>query len=245
MTEEAGLVQQLVAAHHSGRANVDALPFSRLDRAAAYRIQAGVRIGLADGIGLLKTAVHPDGVGVVAPIAADRFGRSGAFQLPLSRIIGLELEIGLVLARDLDSVTASAGENGIIEAIDHCFVGIEICGSRFRNRSDAGPIGGLADSMSAFGYVADPTPRESGADIEACDVHLALDGVPLHMGKARHSFGTVLASLVAYARSQHPDYPLKAGTIVTTGSLCGLVPVSGPGHVVGRLGGHSVEFDLI
>jgi len=244
MTGETHLIQQLIAAHHSGRADVDAAPYSRLDRAAAYRIQHGVRTGLAAGIGLLKTAVHPDGVGVVAPIRSERFGQSGSYSLPLSRVIGLELEVGLVLARDLDSTTASADESEIIEAIDHYFVGIEVCGSRFRNRAEAGPIGGLADSMSAFGYVIDPTPREPGADIEAYDAHLLLNGTPLHAGKARHSFGTVLSSFVAYARNQHPDYPLRAGTIVTTGSLCGLVPVSSPGHVVGRLGSHTVEFDL-
>jgi len=32
--------------------------------------------------------------------------------------------------------------------------------------------------------------------------------------------------------------------VVTTGSLCGLVPISGTGHVVGRLGNHAVSFDI-
>jgi 2-keto-4-pentenoate hydratase len=99
--------------------------------------------------------------------------------------------------------------------------------------------------MTANGYVMDPSPRESGADIDNFDVHLALDGVHLHSGTAKHSFGSVLASFIAYAKNQHPAYPLKAGTIVTTGSLCGLVPVPGPGRVVGSLGIHAVEFDLV
>ena len=77
------------------------------------------------------------------------------------------------------------------------------------------------------------------------DVSLEFNGKQIHAGPARHSFGTVLASFVAYARAQYSAYPLRAGTIVTTGSLCGLVPVSGPGHAVARFGNHEVILDLI
>lgn len=245
MTDEAELIRQLVAAHRSGVAEVDATPFSTIDRPAAYRIQAGVAAALGATPGMLKTAIHADGVGIAAPIYAANVGNSGAMRLPFSRVLGLELEVGLVLARDLSSEVANADEIDIVEAIDHYFVGIEVCGTRYRNRGDAGPMGGLADGTSAFGYVIDPSPRDSGADIDNFDVHLALDGVQLHSGLAKHSFGSVLASFIAYAKNQQPAYPLKAGTIVTTGSLCGLVPVPGPGRVVGSLGIHTVEFDLV
>ena len=39
-------------------------------------------------------------------------------------------------------------------------------------------------------------------------------------------------------------YPLKAGTVITTGSLCGLVPISGTGRVEAVLGNHTVAFSL-
>ena len=42
-----------------------------------------------------------------------------------------------------------------------------------------------------------------------------------------------------------PEYPLKAGTTITTGSLCGLVPTNGIGYVVARLGDETVEFDVV
>ena len=245
MTTELDLAQLLFEAQTDGRHDVDATPYSSLDRDAAYRVQTRVLDMLGGTPGMLKTGLHSDGVGVVAPILRSRVGHSGSFELPSANVIGLELEVGLVLGSDLTSDTARADEIDIIEAIDHYFVGIEICGSRYRDRALAGQNGGLADNMSALGYAIDPTPRERGADIHGLDVELNFDGARIYAAPAKHGFGTVLASLVAYARDQHPTYPLKAGTIVTTGSLCGLVPITGTGRVTGQLGNHIVAFDIV
>lgn len=239
------LAHQLAEAHKAGRHDVDATPYSQLDREAAYGVQLRVMQLLGETPGLYKTAIAHDGLGAVAPIYKSRFGQTGAFTLPSTNIIGLELEVGLVLDRDLDGATARRDEIEIVEAIDYYFVGIEICGTRFADRSRAGFNGGLADGMSSLGYVMNPVHRELGAEIDDFEVTLNFAGQQIHAGPARHSFGTVLASFIAYARNQRPDFPLKAGTIVTTGSLCGLVPVSGTGHVAGQLGSYSVEFDIV
>ena len=193
---------------------------------------------------LLKTPVTPDGLGACAPIYRSRVGTSGAFQLSSPTITGLEVEVGLVLASDLSAETANRDEIEIIEAISHYFVGIEVCGTRYADRSLAGVNGGLADNASAYGYVIDPTHRDAGADIENYDVHLEFAGKEIWSAPGKHSFGTVLNSFIAYAKNQNPAFPLKAGTVVTTGSLCGLVPISGTGHVIGRLGNHAVSFDI-
>ena len=245
MTTEADLINQLAAAQRAAQSSVDPALFADIDRAAAYRIQAGVLAALDETPALLKTAIQPDGAGIAAPIFASHVGQSGDFELSSATVTGLEVEVGLVLGADISTATANEDEAAIIEAIDHYFVGIEVCGTRFRDRLAASVQGGLADNMSSYGYVIDPTHREPGADIDGFDVHLSLDGVQLHSGAARHSFGNVLNSFVAYARNQVPAYPLKAGTIITTGSLCGLVPVSGPGRAVARLGNHTVEFTLV
>ena len=63
--------------------------------------------------------------------------------------------------------------------------------------------------------------------------------------QSAHGFGNVLASLRAYADRQHATLPLTKGSIITTGSMCGLVPTSGSGHLVARLGDQIVEFDLV
>jgi 2-keto-4-pentenoate hydratase len=246
MTTEADLIQQLVAAQRAAQSTVDATLFADIDREAAYRIQAGVLAALGETPALIKTAVQPDGTGIAAPIFASRFGQSGDLALPNATLTGLEVEVGLVLGSDLSAETANADDAAIIEAIDHYFVGIEICGTRYRDRSLAGVQAGLADNMSSYGYVINPAEREAGADIDNFDVQLSLDGVELHSGPAKHSFVTVLNSFVRYAKSQVAAYPLKAGSIITTGSLCGLVPVDAAarGRVKATFGNHTVEFTL-
>jgi 2-keto-4-pentenoate hydratase len=238
------LIQQLVAAQRASQSNVEAALFADIDRAAAYRIQTGVLAALGETPALIKTAVQPDGTGVAAPIFASRFGRSGDFSLSRATVTGLEVEVGLVLGADVSAEVARADEAAIVEAIDHYFVGIEVCGTRYRDRLAASVQAGFADNMSSYGYVINPAERESGADIDSFDVQLSLDGVQLYSGSARHSFGTVLNSLIAYAKNQVAAYPLQAGTIVTTGSLCGMVPAPGPGRVKAVLGSHTVEFTL-
>jgi 2-keto-4-pentenoate hydratase len=150
----------------------------------------------------------------------------------------LEVEVGLVLGKDVGSSAELSA------AIDHYFTGVEICGTRYVDRSVAGPMGGLADSQSAFGYVMGPD-RAAKDQIDELEVELRFGGTQIYKAAAKHSFGTVLSSLMAYADSQHASYPLRAGTIVTTGSLCGLVPTHGPAHVIARLGDQTVEFDLV
>jgi len=243
MATETELITLLVAAQRAGLSNVDATLFADIDRAAAYRIQAGVLAALNEAPALIKTAIQPDGVGIAAPIFASRYGQSGSLSLPIATVTGLEVEVGLVLASDVTAEIA-ADSAAIVEAIDHYFVGIEVCGTRYIDRKLASVQAGLADNMSSYGYVINPAERDTGADINNFDVQLTLDGVQLHAGPAKHSFGTVLNSFIAYAKAQVAAYPLKAGTIITTGSLCGLVPVTGTGRVKAVLGSHTVEFTL-
>lgn len=237
MTTEAELIDNLAAASRAGVHTVDAAPYALLDRAAAYRVQVGVLKATGASVGLLKTGIHPDGVGIVAPIPASGVGRAPDFRLPVANVTGLEVEIGLVLARDVSSAA------DVPSAIDHFFAGVEICGSRYIDRSKAGPMGGLADSVSALGYAIGS--RRTGDQFEGLSITLEFAGKPIYSAPAKHGFGTVLASLLAYADNQHPAYPLRAGTVITTGSMCGLVPTSGTGHVVARLGDEVVEFDIV
>jgi 2-keto-4-pentenoate hydratase len=244
MATEAELITLLASAQRAGRSEVDGALFAGLDRDAAYRIQAGVLDALGETPALIKTAIQPDGVGVAAPIFASRTGQSGGFMLPVATVTGLEVEVGLVLSTDLSADTANADEAAIIEAIDHYFVGIEVCGTRFADRNLAGAQGSFADNMQSYGYVINPLERDLGADIANFDVQLFHGGTQIFGGPAKHSFGTVLNSFVAYAKAQVPAYPLKAGMVVTTGSLCGLVPVSAPGPARAVFGNHVVEFTL-
>jgi hypothetical protein len=239
---EAELIALLASAQRRGAPDVDPARYAGLDRAAAYRIQVAVLTELGTSAGMLKTAVHADGVGVVAPIYGWAVGSSSGYRLPSSNVVGLEVEVGLVLGHDLSAAT---DEQQVADAVDHYFVGVEIVGSRFTDRALAGPNGGLADNMSSLGYAIGPRRPTLSTRMDGLEVVLEFAGRQIYAAPAKHGFGTVLASVVAYANSQHPAYPLRAGTIVTTGSLCGLVPTSGTGHVVARLGDEAVELDIV
>ncbi|WP_417308793.1 hypothetical protein [Devosia sp.] len=242
MTSEAELSQSLIAAQRAATSSVDPSPFTAVDIGAGFRIQAAVMAGLGETVGMLKTAVSPDGVGVAAPIFASRVGEAATLKLPAATVIGIEVEIAAVLKADI-ATDATDGE--ILAAIDHYVGGIEICGSRFTDRSKAGYAGGLADSMSAYGYGYDPTPRSSGDSFDGLDIVVRFKGEELYRAPAEHGFGAVNNSLMAYARNQQAHMPLKAGMRVTTGSLCGLVPSSGPGRVEVELGAQTIALDLV
>lgn len=236
---EAELIALLADAHRAGTHTVDGALFAALDRSGAYRVQLGVTAALDATIGMLKTAVHSDGLGAAGPIYAQYVGRTG-FRLPVANVLGLELEVGVVLGKDIP-----AGTTDVAPYVDRYFTGIEIVGSRFVDRSKAGPNGGMADNFSSLGYVIGTEPRPRRDSLDGLNVTLEFAGKQIWSAPAKHGFGTVLASVAAYAKDPHPAYPLTAGTIITTGSLCGLVPTSGTGHVVGRLGDDRVELDLV
>ena len=240
--DESRLIAQLTDAQRAGTHGVDAAAYADLDRAAAYRVQSAVTAALGRRTGMLKTGVHADGVGVVAPIYADGVGQAPAFRLPQANTVGLEVEVGLVLGKALRGASTEAE---VRAAIDHYFVGVEICGSRYIDRKAASPTAGLADNMSSLGYAIGPTRPVLADNIDGLTIRLEFAGHEIYNAPAKHGFGTVLASLIAYSASQQPNYPLAAGTIITTGSMCGLVSTSGPGHVVAALGDETLEFDIV
>ena len=240
---DAELVAALADAQRRVAQSVDATRYSALDRAAGYHIHLGVLAALGQTAGMLKTGIHPDGVGVAAPIYASNVGRAPGFRLSAATVTGLEVEVGVVLARDIPP--GPADEQRVAAAVDHYFLGVEICGTRFTDRKAAGLNGGLADNMSSLGYAIGPRRPRLTTEIDGLGVTLEFGGQQIYAAPTKHGFGTVLASLVAYAANQLPAYPLRGGTIITTGSLCGLVPTSGAGHVVARLGDEMLAFEIV
>ena len=62
------------------------------------------------------------------------------------------------------------------------------------------------------------------------------------MGFVLAAVGLLLGVLPSAACDESTTAPSQ---IVTTGSMCGLVPTSGVGHVVARLGDEQLEFDIV
>ncbi|KAL5878158.1 hypothetical protein ACKVWC_007307 [Pyricularia oryzae] len=230
-----------------GNVKIDPGQFSHVDRDAAYKIMAAVQQALGEETGMYKTAIHPDGVGVAAPIYKSRIGQSPDFSFPGDKlnIKGLEFEVGVKLAKD---IPAGADKTTIAAAVDHYYLGVEIVGTRITATAEvpkAPPPHGLADNMSALGYVIGRV-YDGEPTVDDVPVSFEVDGKVIDRRPAKCPFeGGMLATLVAYAKSQQPHLLLKAGMLITLGSVNGCVPLpqGSKGRVVGRLGDETpVEF---
>ncbi|TLD04479.1 uncharacterized protein PgNI_11928 [Pyricularia grisea] len=232
-----------------GNAKIEPGQFSQVDRDAAYKIMAVVQKALGEETGMYKTAIHPDGVGVAAPIYKSRIGQSPDFSFPGDKLNteGLEFEVGVKLAKD---IPAGADKTTIAAAVDHYYLGIEIVGRRITATAEvpkAPPPHGLADNMSALGYVIGRV-YDREPTVDDVPVSFEVDGKVIDRRPAKCPFeGGMLATLVAYAKSQQPHLLLKAGMLITLGSVNGCVPLpqGTKGRVVGTLGDETpVEFTI-
>lgn len=245
MQNETELAQRLIEALAEGQNDVDPSPYASLDLAAAIRIQALVQTARHEDVRFAKVAI-PKSLVIGSPIFTSMTTSATKATVSSKLVQGIEVEVAAILSKDIRSSQASQGEAGILDAIDHFVVGIELIGSRFTERTEAGLIGELADNLSTAGYVTDPsriwTP---GVDLTGATVEVSHDGKVIYSAAAKHVFGSVLASLVAYAADPFPSLPLKKGMIVTTGTLCGMISVPGPGRMVAGLNDHTFELNIV
>ena len=242
MTIESDAVAQLAAAYRAGTRSVDQASLAGIDRATAYRIQADTMAAVGERAGAYKIAVAADGTGAIAPIYSAHVGNSGELKLEAARTLGLEVEIGMVLAKDLP---AGSDRSAVEAAIGRYFLGIEICGTRFVDRDGASFDAGLDDTMSGYGYAIGTVDWTRGTDIDGPEVILKRGTEVIHQATQKHSFGGILEALIAYAAMPEQPYKLTAGTVVTTGSLCGLVRNNAPGPVSAEFAGQTVTLELI
>lgn len=241
----------MIATELAVRALVDARRTQRTtpavmlpDAAAAYAVQRGVARALgwfADGAQrywksggpsrdavLTHAPLPPAGV-LAAPARA-----SGPFHLR-----GIEAEIALRLAVDVDAERAAAVSHADAPAlIDAMAVSIEVVDSRWSEGLDAPPLAKLADLQShgalVLGRWLPFAPRDWAG--QRCTVNIG-DVASDHRGT--HALGDPLFVLPAWLRHATRDGAvLAAGTVVTTGTWCG-VQHAQPGDRV------RVEFDGI
>jgi 2-keto-4-pentenoate hydratase len=252
VTGESELVQLLVDAQRQGdkATLVDPEKLAHIDLDSGYRISLAQRDALGETVGMYKSMILKDGVGVAGPIFSSRIGHSPDYKFPAGLSIkGVEYEVGIELARDI-APDENLDEESFDEAVSHYFLGIEVVGTRLAPAKDGEkpsiPVQ-LADHFSALGYVIGAKVPKDIDVSGGLTVALELNGKEFHRQVGVQPFGTVVASAVAYAKSQHPGMPLKAGTRVTTGALsgCVLLPEGTKGVVVGRLGNEEpVQFVL-
>jgi 2-keto-4-pentenoate hydratase len=235
------LAAALAGAYADAGRTVAAAPFAALSLEEALAVQGKVLAALGETVPVAKVAVN-DGTAVAAPIyGALSVASGGRLGAPARGLVGIEVEIAARLKADVGPGADAAA------AIEGLVCGIEVIGTRFDDRKAAGAFGPLADNLLTAGYAYGIDPWTGGTDVDGIDIVVEIDGRQVYSGKAKHPFGGVLQPILAQARAPHDGFGgLKAGMIVTTGTLCGVVPVPGPCMITARLAGtHEVRLQLM
>lgn len=234
------LAHLLIGAQGDTSLVVPASDFSQLSLGEAEEVQNLVRVGLGRAAPAAKIGLNDVAGAVAAPIYDTVFRASGeTLVLPMRGAIGIEVEVAVMLNRDLTDALADADDEQLLAAIDAFVLVIEPLATRYEDRTASGPWGPLADNLVTGGLIhssATPLPRQHRVDGLALSV--TVDGEVVYDQAARHPFGDVLTPLRAYAGVDRAGaFSIKAGTLVTTGSLCrNIVPVNFAGRVEARLG---------
>jgi 2-keto-4-pentenoate hydratase len=137
----------------------------------------------------------------------------------------VEAEIGMRLGRNLPPRAQAYTREEVADAIDTLHPGIEIPESRLTDDHPHGALGMVADLGYAGRYVAGAGIRDWRAIAkESFAARLLINGREVARGSAAKAFGHPLDGVVWLAnhRSKRFGEGLRAGDIVSTGSLTGI-----------------------
>ena len=202
------------------------------DADAAYAVQAAVARAIAAGEpGIARHwksgGASRSAVPTHAPLPASGVWASPADARPWplhSR--GIEAEIALRLGRDVTPERAAALDADSAAAlVDAMCVSIEIVDSRWTEGLDAPPLAKLADLQShgalVLGAWQPYTPRDWTR--QRCRVHIGAQ--PPHDFTGTHGMADPAFVLPAWLRhATRGGATVPAGTVVTTGTWCGIQP---------------------
>ncbi len=212
------------------------------DAAAAYAVQQGVAqaLGWFDGAGprhWKSGGPSPQAVQTHAalPPAGVWASPAEARGWPL-RLRGIEAEIALRLRQDVDTDLAATLDTAAAgELVDAMCVAIEIVDSRWTEALDAPALAKLADLQSHGALVlGDWVAWDASAqrDWAAQVCRVAIGGAPATEHRGSHSLGDPARVLPAWLRhATRGGSQVAAGTVVTTGTWCGL-PLAAAGDRV-------------
>lgn len=228
----------LTAAEREGP--IAALPEGAVpaDEAAAYAVQDAV---LGDdalsGWKATPTAPH-----IGAPIGAGRLLADGA-ALPPMIAPEVEVEIAVIIARDLPPRTAPYTRDEVLAALGGIRAAFEIIRSRYADRRAMPKLATLADAMShgAFGL---GTGKGAGAadwiglDLGRMPAVLWRGGAEIARATTGPTTDETVSELVWLANhASERGRGLRAGQAVITGARVGPMPLPGPGRYVALIEG--------
>ena len=227
MYPRAEAAARILCDHHNNRTRWVPTEPAPATRAEAYEIQdkfinlLGPLAGWKVGRTKAERAPYCAPIPVNRAIATGgRYGRIEGFAL-------LEAELGFRIRKDIAPATRPATIEESIELIDAIVPAIEILEVRLDHSAAHDVLWKLADLQSNGGLVLGEAVGWSGQDLE--QVELMLGSEKEAFAPAHHPFGRP-AEMLHYAINHTADrgFPLREGSVVITGSYCGVVRIEDP-----------------
>ena len=204
----------------------------------AYAISAGVAHALDARIGGWKVGYAPDGTPVAAPMYASGFLPNGAnWSLKAGRKMIPEIEIAVRLGSDLPPRPGKPYTRADIEnAAAEFLIGIELIERRIPAEGAPFPMN-LADDLGNVGYVTGATTTAfRGLDLATLLCRFWMGGALTTDRRGGHPKGDPLVPMIDWANAQRDQLGgMKAGQVVTLGSLTPMVYMPGPGPLAAEI----------
>lgn len=169
-----------------------------------------------------------------APLPPDGIWRSPAASNWRFAMRGIEAEIALRLAVDVDAQhAATLDRDSACRLIDVMTVSIEVVDSRWVQGLEAPALLKLADLQSHGALVlGDWVPFDAAHDWSTQVCHVQITNAPAQMLRGTHSMGDPAYVLPDWLRhATRGGRTLHAGSVVTTGTWCGILHAQ-PGDTV-------------
>jgi 2-keto-4-pentenoate hydratase len=231
----------------------DALVAARRDKALIEMADQPVPATFADGMAVQaaigaamgfaeagwKVAIAEDGTPAAGLMQGPWLAPGDTYEGAIGAELRIEIELALRLGQDVPlrpSQPYSRAE--LLACCDKSYVGIEIVESRLANWTGVPYALWLADALGHGGYLLGPeVEMKTLDDLSGLGCFISLNGVTLYDQPAVHGNGDPMTPFLAWAnRRTELLGGLRAGQIVTTGSLCGGVLSPGKGEIVTKLG---------
>ena len=226
----------------------DALIAARRDGSLIEMAAQPVPASLADGLGIQaeiaralgqaqtgwKVAIAEDGTPIAGIMPGPYLAPGEAYEGAIGAELRIEIELALRLSQDVPLRPGQPYSRAeLLGRCDKAWLGIEIVESRLANWAGVAMPLWLADAMGHGGYFLGPELAIATLDdVAGLNCLISLNGVTIYDKPAVHANGDPMTPFLAWANRRDDILgALRAGQIVTTGSLCGGVLSPGKGEV--------------
>lgn len=240
--QEQKLVQALVQARTTGPLVDLKTVSSPADNASAMRVQSAVVNQLGEKVLGWKVGFSPAGASFAGPLIASAVFKAPARWIQKTALdFRIEIEIGVRLAKDLPARPGNPySREEITAAIDTVFFGVELLDSRYADPSQLTFELGVADIIHNGFYALgeEKKTKDLPGPLNQLVCSATLDGVEIYKAAPKHPQDDILLPVISYANEQTDNVGgLKAGQLITTGSMCGIVASKKGGKLVASFTG--------